>query len=63
MNVTEPPALSAFIDIDTDDRRASMMSGSSRYNIEINGKKTTVGSDSFRRHYLQDSILLRCILI
>jgi hypothetical protein len=48
VNVTEPPALSAFIDIDTDDRRASIvMSGSSRYNIEINGKKTTVGSDSF----------------
>ena len=48
VNVTEPPALSAFIDIDTDDRRASIvMSGSSSYNIEINGKKTTVGSDSF----------------
>ena len=48
VNVTEPPALSAFIDIDTDDRRASIvMSGSSTYNIEINGKKTTVGSDSF----------------
>ena len=48
VNVTEPPALSAFMDIDTDDRRASIvMSGSSRYNIEINGKKTTVGSDSF----------------
>ncbi len=48
VNVTEPPALSAFIDIDTDDRRASIvMSGSSTYNIDINGKKTTVGSDSF----------------
>ena len=48
VNVTEPPALSAFIDIDTDDRRASIvMSGSSTYNIEINGNKTTVGSDSF----------------
>ena len=46
--VGEPPALTAFIDIDNDDKKASIqMSGSSKYNVTINGIKQKVTGNSF----------------
>jgi hypothetical protein len=46
--VGEPDKLNAFVSVDEDDKKVSIaMSGSDTYNIEINGKKTSVSSDSF----------------
>ena len=46
--VGEPPALTAFIDIDNDRKSASIqMSGSSKYNVTINGIKQKVTGNSF----------------
>ena len=46
--VGEPPALTAFIDIDNDKKRASIqMSGSNKYNVTINGIKQKVTGNSF----------------
>ena len=46
--VGEPPALTAFIDIDNDNRSTSIqMTGSKKYNVTINGLKKTVTGNSF----------------
>ena len=46
--VGEPPALTAFIDIDNDNRKTSIfMGGSNIYNVTINGIKQRVGSNTF----------------
>jgi len=46
--VGEPPALTAFIDIDNDNKRTSIqMTGSKKYNVTINGLKKTVTGNSF----------------
>ena len=46
--VGEPPALTAFIDIDNDNRSTSiLMTGSKKYNVTINGVRKTVTGDSF----------------
>ena len=46
--VGEPPALTAFIDIDNDNRSTSIqMTGSKNYNVTINGLKKTVTGNSF----------------
>ena len=46
--VGEPPALTAFIDIDNDDKKASIqMTGSKQYNVIINGIKQKVTGNSF----------------
>ena len=46
--VGEPPALTAFIDIDNDNRSTSIqMTGSKKYNVTINGVKKTVTGNSF----------------
>merc|ERR1711991_1294446 len=47
--VGEPPALTAFIDIDNDNRSTSIqMTGSKKYNVTINGVRKTVTGDSFK---------------
>ena len=46
--VGEPPALTAFIHIDNDNKRTSIqMTGSKKYNVTINGLKKTVTGNSF----------------
>ena len=46
--VGEPPALTAFIDIDNDNRKTSIfMGGSNIYNVTINGIKQRVGGNTF----------------
>ena len=46
--VGEPDKLNAFVSVDEDDKKVSIaMSGSNTYNVEINGKRTSVSSDSF----------------
>ena len=46
--VGEPPALTAFIDIDNDNRITSIqMTGSKKYNVTINGFRKTVTGDNF----------------
>ena len=46
--VGEPPALTAFIDIDNDNRSTSIqMTGSKKYNVTINGVRKTVTGNSF----------------
>ena len=46
--VGEPEKLNAFVSVDEDDKKVSItMSGSNVYNVEINGKRTTVSSGSF----------------
>ena len=46
--VGEPPALTAFIDIDNDKRSTSIqMTGSKQYNVTINGIKQKVTGNSF----------------
>ena len=46
--VGEPPALTAFIDIDNDNKKTSItMSGSKIYNVTINGMKQSINSDTF----------------
>jgi len=46
--VGEPPALTAFIDIDNDKRKTSIaMGGSNIYNVTINGIKQRVSGDTF----------------
>ena len=46
--VGEPAPLNAFIDVDEDNKRTSItMTGSNIYNIDINGVKTTVNTDTF----------------
>ncbi len=46
--VGEPPALTAFIDIDNDNRTTSIqMTGSKKYNVTINGVRKTVTGNSF----------------
>ena len=47
--VGEPPALTAFIDIDNDNRTTSIqMTGSKKYNVTINGIKQKVTGNSFK---------------
>ena len=46
--IGEPKALSAFIDVDNDNRTTSIqLSGSSSYNVEVNGKRYDVKGDRF----------------
>jgi len=46
--VGEPPALTAFIDIDNDNKKTSItMSGSNIYNVTINGMKQSINSNTF----------------
>ncbi len=46
--VGEPEKLNAFVSVDEDDKKVSItMSGSNVYNVEINGKRSTVSSSSF----------------
>ena len=46
--IGEPAALSAYLDIDNDNRTTSIqLGGSSSYNIDINGTKYDVSGDSF----------------
>ena len=46
--IEEPKTLSAFIDVDNDNRSTSIqLSGSKIYNIEVNGKKFEVSGDNF----------------
>ena len=46
--VGEPPALTAFIDIDNDNKKTSItMGGSNIYNVTINGIKQRVSSNTF----------------
>ena len=46
--IGEPKALSAFIDIDNDNRTTSIqLAGSSTYNVEINGERFEVKGDNF----------------
>jgi hypothetical protein len=48
VNIAEPKALSAFIDIDNDSRKTSIqLSGSSSYNVEVNGQRYDVKGDRF----------------
>lgn len=48
VNISEPKALSAFIDVDNDTRKTSIqLSGSSSYNIEVNGQRYDVKGDRF----------------
>ena len=43
VNIGEPKALSAFIDVDNDNRTTSIqLSGSSSYNVEVNGQRYDV---------------------
>ena len=46
--LAEPKALSAFIDVDNDNRTTSIqLSGSSSYNVEVNGQRFDVKGDRF----------------
>ena len=46
--IGEPEALSAFIDIDNDNKSTSIqLAGSSTYNVEINGERFEVKGDNF----------------
>jgi hypothetical protein len=48
VNIGEPKALSAFIDVDNDNRTTSIqLSGSSSYNVEVNGQRFDVKGDRF----------------
>ncbi|MDB0043200.1 thrombospondin type 3 repeat-containing protein [Flavobacteriaceae bacterium] len=48
VNIGEPKALSAFIDVDNDNRTTSIqLSGSSSYNVEVNGERYEVKGDRF----------------
>jgi hypothetical protein len=48
VNIAEPKALSAFIDVDNDNRTTSIqLSGSSNYNVEVNGQRYDVKGDRF----------------
>jgi hypothetical protein len=48
VNIAEPKALSAFIDVDNDNRNTSIqLSGSSSYNVEVNGQRYDVKGDRF----------------
>jgi hypothetical protein len=48
VNISEPKALSAFIDVDNDTRKTSIqLSGSSSYNVEVNGQRYDVKGDRF----------------
>ena len=46
--VGEPPALTAYIDVDNDNKKTSItMGGSNRYNVSINGIKQRVSGNTF----------------
>ncbi|MGY8951401.1 MAG: hypothetical protein ACKVJW_06425, partial [Flavobacteriales bacterium] len=48
VSIGEPKALSAFIDVDNDNRTTSIqLSGSSSYNVEVNGERFEVKGDRF----------------
>ena len=48
VNIGEPKALSVFIDVDNDNRTTSIqLSGSSTYNVEVNGERYDVKGDRF----------------
>ena len=48
VNIAEPKALSAFIDVDNDSRKTSIqLGGSSSYNVEVNGQRYDVKGDRF----------------
>ena len=48
VNIGEPKALSVFIDVDNDNRTTSIqLSGSSSYNVEVNGERYDVKGDRF----------------
>ncbi|MDB4144552.1 T9SS type A sorting domain-containing protein [Flavobacteriaceae bacterium] len=48
VSIAEPKALSAFIDVDNDNRTTSIqLSGSSSYNVEVNGERYDVKGDRF----------------
>jgi endoglucanase len=48
VNIEEPKALSAFIDVNNDTRQTSIqLSGSSSYNVEVNGQHYDVKGDRF----------------
>ena len=48
VNIGEPKALSVFIDVDNDNRTTSIqLSGSSSYNVEVNGQRYDVKGDRF----------------
>ena len=48
VSIAEPKALSAFIDVDNDNRTTSIqLAGSSTYNVEINGERFEVKGDNF----------------
>ncbi|MDC1337309.1 hypothetical protein N8191_02385, partial [Flavobacteriaceae bacterium] len=48
VNIAEPKALSVFIDVDNDNRTTSIqLSGSSSYNVEVNGERYDVKGDRF----------------
>jgi len=48
VSIAEPKALSAFIDVDNDNRTTSIqLSGSSSYNVEVNGERYDVKGDWF----------------
>ena len=48
VNIAEPKAISAFIDVDNDNRTTSIqLSGSSTYNVEVNGQRYDVKGDRF----------------
>ena len=48
VSIAEPKALSVFIDVDNDNRTTSIqLSGSSSYNIEVNGQRYDVKGDRF----------------
>jgi hypothetical protein len=48
VNIEEPKALSAFIDVDNDNKTTSIqLSGSSSYNVEVNGQRYDVKGDRF----------------
>ena len=48
VNIAEPKALSVFIDVDNDNKTTSIqLSGSSTYNVEVNGDRFEVKGDRF----------------
>ncbi|MDC0924531.1 cadherin-like domain-containing protein, partial [Flavobacteriaceae bacterium] len=48
VNIGEPKAISAFIDVDNDNKTTSIqLSGSSSYNVEVNGERYDVKGDRF----------------
>ncbi|MDA7717097.1 T9SS type A sorting domain-containing protein [Flavobacteriaceae bacterium] len=48
VNIAEPKALSVFIDVDNDNRTTSIqLSGSSSYNVEVNGQRYDIKGDRF----------------